>query len=35
MTVLRRLDAVLEDRKQVVLDMKTTLDTCVWALTLP
>ena len=26
MTVLRRLDAVLEDSKQAVLDMKTTLD---------
>ena len=26
MTVLRRLDAVLEDNKQAVLDMKTTLD---------
>ena len=26
MTVLRRLDSVLEDRKQAVLDMKTTLD---------
>ncbi len=26
MTVLRRLDAVLEDSKQVVLDMKATLD---------
>ena len=26
MTVLRRLDAVLEDGKQAVLDMKTTLD---------
>ena len=26
MTVLRRLDAVLEDRKQAVLDMKTSLD---------
>ena len=27
MTVLRRLDAVLEDSKQAVLDMKDTLDT--------
>ena len=27
MTVLRRLDAVLEDTKQAVLDMKTALDT--------
>ena len=27
MTVLRRLDAVLEDTKQAVLDMKTSLDT--------
>ncbi|WP_045221802.1 type I restriction-modification system subunit M [Desulfonatronum thioautotrophicum] len=27
MTVLRRLDAVLEDSKQAVLDMKATLDT--------
>ncbi len=26
MTVLRRLDAVLEDSKQAVLDMKATLD---------
>ena len=26
MTVLRRLDAVLEDGKQAVLDMKATLD---------
>ena len=26
MTVLRRLDAVLEDTKQVVLDMKASLD---------
>ena len=26
MTVLRRLDAVLEDTKQAVLDMKATLD---------
>ena len=26
MTVLRRLDAVLEDSKQAVFDMKTTLD---------
>ena len=26
MTVLRRLDAVLEDSKHAVLDMKTTLD---------
>ena len=26
MTVLRRLDAVLEDAKQAVLDMKATLD---------
>ena len=26
MTVLRRLDAVLENSKQAVLDMKTTLD---------
>ena len=26
MTVLRRLDAVLEDTKQAVLDMKTSLD---------
>ena len=26
MTVLRRLDAVLEDSKQAVLDMKVTLD---------
>ena len=27
MTVLRRLDAVLEDSKQAVLDMKAALDT--------
>ncbi|GAB6060636.1 type I restriction-modification system subunit M N-terminal domain-containing protein [Desulfonatronum parangueonense] len=26
MTVLRRLDAILEDSKQAVLDMKATLD---------
>jgi type I restriction enzyme M protein len=31
MTVLRRLDAVLEDSKQAVLDMKATLDRPVWS----